>query len=137
MGGDAHGSGHPRVATVFTRTDHGIVTRLSAELVATRLPAVSSSAGREVMAVVHIGEQTGLSGFPAEGLASDEVGRREIQRDQIREEPKVSRQHQYVRGNAHGRQAQTAANGLGDLAEPDALALNAVPIFASRTLLQR
>ena len=54
------------------------------------------------MAVVQIGEQAGLSGFPAEGLAGDEVGRREVQRDQIREKPKVSWQHQYVRGNAHG-----------------------------------
>src|ERR1700692_3162560 len=122
---------------VFGRTDNGIATLLSAALVATRLPAVSSSASREVMAVVQIGEQPGLSGFPAEGLAGDEVGRREVQRDQIREEPKVSRQHQYVRWNAHGRQAQTAANGLGNLAEPDALALNPVPRFASRPLLQR
>jgi len=89
------------------------------------------------MTVVQICEQAGLNGFPAEGLAGDEVGRREIQRDQIREEPKVSRQHQYVRRNAHGRQVQTAANGLGDLAEPDALALNPVPIFASQPLLQR
>ena len=67
------------------------------------------------MAVVQIGHQAGLSGFPAEGLAGDEVGRREVQRDQIREEPKVARQHQHVRGDGHGGQAQTAANGLGDL----------------------
>jgi hypothetical protein len=88
------------------------------------------------MAIVEVLEQTGLSRLPAEDLARDGVGRREVQRDQIREEAKVSRQHQYIRGNAHGRQAQTAANGLGDLAEPDALALNPVPRFASRTLLQ-
>ena len=49
----------------------------------------------------------------------------------------MSRQHQYVRRNAHGGQAQTAANGLGDLAEPDAPALNPVPRFAGRPLLQR
>jgi len=39
------------------------------------------SAGGEVMAVVQIGEQAGLGGFPAEGPAGDEVGRREVQRD--------------------------------------------------------
>src|SRR5476649_1705666 len=112
-------------------------TLLFAVLVATRLPAVSSSAGREVMTIVQIGEQPGLNGFPAEGLAGDEVGRGEVQRDQIRKESKVPRQHQYVRGNAYDRQAQTAANGLGDLAKPDAFALNPVPSFASRPFLQR
>src|SRR5471032_2875798 len=96
-----------------------------------------NSDGREVVAVVEVLEKAGLSRFPTEGLAGDNVGRREIQRDQIREESKVSGQHQYVYGNAHGRQAQTAANGLGDRAERDALALNPVPTFASRALLQR
>src|ERR1700687_855139 len=95
------------------------------------------SAGGEVIAVVQIGEQFGLSGLPAQGLARDEVGRREVHRDQIREEPKVSRQHQCVRGNAHCRQAQTVANGLGDLAKRGAPVLTRVPISASRTLLQR
>ena len=85
------------------------------------------SAGREVMAVVQIGEQAGLRGLPAEGLARDEVGRREGPRDQIRVEPEVSRQHHYVLGNAHGGQIQTAANGLGDLAEREASVRNRVP----------
>ena len=58
-------------------------------------------------------------------------------RDQIREHPEVSRQHQDVRGNAHGGQAQTAADGLGDFAERDAPVLNRVPISAGRALLQR
>ena len=49
-----------------------------------------NSAGREVMAVVEVLEQTGLSRLPAEDLARDGVGRREVQRDQIREEAKVS-----------------------------------------------
>src|ERR1035437_887397 len=89
------------------------------------------------MAVVQIGEQLGLSGFPAEGLAGDEVRCREIQRDQVRQEAKVPRQHQYVRGNAYGGDAQTAANGLGDGTEWNALALDPVPVFASLTLFQR
>ena len=42
------------------------------------------------MAIVEVLEQAGLSRLPAEGLAGDEVGRREVQRDQIREEAKVS-----------------------------------------------
>ncbi|CAM5707232.1 LysR family transcriptional regulator substrate-binding protein [Streptomyces canus] len=42
------------------------------------------------MAVVQIGEQAGLSRFPAEGPARDEVGRRVTLRDDVREEPKVS-----------------------------------------------
>ena len=66
------------------------------------------------MAVVQVGEQAGLSGFPAEGPARDEVGLREVRRDRERKEPEESRQHQYVRGNTHGGHAQTAANGLGD-----------------------
>ena len=79
------------------------------------------------MAVAQIGEQIGLDGFPVESLAYDEVGRREVQRDQIGEEPEVSRQHQYICGNAHGGQAQTAADGLGDLAGRDTLLGNRVP----------
>jgi hypothetical protein len=35
-------------------------------------------AAEKVMAVVQIGEQAGLNGFPAEGLARAEVGRREV-----------------------------------------------------------
>src|SRR5471032_260712 len=66
------------------------------------LPQLNSE-GREVVAVVEVLQQAGLSRLPAEGLAGDEVGRREVQRDRIREEPKVSRQHKYVHGNAHGR----------------------------------
>src|SRR5882757_548156 len=100
-------------------------------------PGSLPSAGGEVMAVVQIGEQAGLSGLPAEGPAGDEVGRRVVLRDYVREEPKVSRHHQYVRGNAQGGQAQTAANGLGDLAEWDGPVPNRVPIFAGRPLLQR
>ena len=42
------------------------------------------------MAVVQIGEQAGLSGFPAEGPAGDEAGRRVALRDYVREEPEVS-----------------------------------------------
>jgi hypothetical protein len=42
------------------------------------------SAGGEVMAVVQIGEQAGLSGFPAEGPAGDEAGRRVALRDDAR-----------------------------------------------------
>lgn len=90
------------------------------------------SAGGEVMAVVQIGEQAGLSGFPAEGPAGDEAGRRVALRDYVREEPEVSRHHQYVRGNTHGGQAQTAANGLGDLAERDGPVPDRVPVFAGR-----
>src|SRR5471030_782826 len=66
------------------------------------LPQLNSE-GREVVAVVEVLQQAVLSRLPAEGLAGDEVGCREIQCDHIREEPKVSRQHQYVPGNAHGR----------------------------------
>ncbi len=73
------------------------------------------------MAVVEVVEQAGLSRLPPEGLARDGVGSREVERDQIREEPKVSRQHQHVRGNGHGGNAQAAANGLGDVAERDTL----------------
>ena len=98
---------------------------------------VSSSSGREVVTVVHVLDQSGLRRFPAKGLTRDGVGRREVQRNQIREEPKISRQHQYVRGNAHSGHTQTAANGLGYFAEFDTLVLNTVPVFASRALLQR
>src|SRR3984893_39374 len=80
-------------------------------------PGSLPSAGGEVMAVVQIGEQAWLSGFPAEGPAGDEDGRRVALRDYVREEPEVSRQHQFVPGDAHGGQAQAAADGLGDLAE--------------------
>src|ERR1039457_1963229 len=95
------------------------------------------SAGGEVVAVVQIGEQAGLSGFPAEGPAGGEVGPRVALRDYVREEPEVSRQHQFVPGNAHGGQAQAAADGLGDLAERDAPVPNRVPVPAGRALLQR
>src|SRR5688500_6343803 len=94
-----------------------------------RLRDCSPSAGGEIMAIVQIGKQAGLRGFPAEGLTRDEVGRRVALRDHVREEPEVSRHHQYVRGNAHGRQAQTAANGLGDLAERDGPVPDRVPIL--------
>src|SRR5580704_7111983 len=100
-------------------------------------PGSLPSAGGEVVAVVQIGEQAGLGGFPAEGPAGDEAGRRVALRDYVREEPEVSRHHQFVRGNAHGGQAQAAADGLGDLAERDAPVLNRVPEFALRALLQR
>ena len=40
-------------------------------------------------------------------------------------------------GNAHGGQAQTAADGLGDLAERDAPVIDRVPVSAGRPLLQR
>src|SRR5258708_3732085 len=100
-------------------------------------PGSLPSAGGEVVAVVQIGEQAGLSGFPAEGPAGDEAGRRVALRDYVREEPEVSRQHQFVPGNAHGGQAQAAADGLGDLAERDALVPNRVPVSAGRALLQR
>src|ERR1700677_2855263 len=92
------------------------------------------SAAGEVVAVVQIGEQAGLGGFPAEGPAGDEVGRRVALRDDVREEPEVSRQHQFVHRNAHGGQAQAAGDGLGDLAERDAPVLNRVPIAAGRAL---
>src|ERR1017187_202283 len=95
------------------------------------------SAGGEVVAVVQIGEQAGLSGFPAEGPAGDEAGRRVALRDYVREEPEVSRQHQFVPGNAHAGHAQAAADGLGDLAERDAPVPNRVPVSAGRALLQR
>src|SRR6202034_1657253 len=100
-------------------------------------PGSLPSAGGEVVAVVQIGEQAGLSGFPAEGPAGDEAGRRVALRDYVREEPEVSRQHQFVRGNAHGGEAQAAADGLGDLAERDAPVPNRVPVSAGRSLLQR
>src|SRR5664280_2724325 len=100
-------------------------------------PGSLPSARGEVVAVVQIGEQAGLSGFPAEGPARDEVGRRVALRDYVREEPEVSRHHQFVYGNAHGGQAQAGADGLGDLAERDALVPNRVPVFASRALPQR
>ena len=87
------------------------------------------SAGGEVMAVVQIGEQAGLVGFPAQGPAGDEIGRRVALRDDVREEPEVSRHHQFVRGDAHDGQVQTAADGLGDLAERDALVLDRVPVL--------
>src|ERR1022692_1220663 len=87
-------------------------------------PGSLPSARGEVVAVVQIGEQAGLSGFPAEGPAGDEVGRRVALRDYVREKPEVSRHHQFVYGNAHDGQAQAAADGLGDLAERDALVPN-------------
>src|SRR5882757_5497288 len=95
------------------------------------------SAGGEVVTVVQVGHQCGLSRFPAQGLARDQTGGRKVQRDQIRELPEVSRQHQDIHGNTHGGQAQTAADGLGDLTERDPPILNRVPISTSRTLLQR
>src|ERR1700722_76913 len=95
------------------------------------------SAGGEVMTVVQIGHQCGLSGFPAQGLAGDEVGGRVVLRDEAREGPEVPRHHQFVHGNADDGQVQTAADGLGDLAERNALVLDRVPKPPSRTLLQR
>src|SRR5258707_2889496 len=83
-------------------------------------PGSLPSAGGEVVAVVQVGEQAGLSGFPAEGPAGDEAGRRVALRDYVREEPEVSRHHQFVRGNAHGGQPPAAADGLGGLPGPDA-----------------
>src|ERR1039457_6022918 len=71
-------------------------------------PGSLPSAGGEVVAVVQVGEQAGLSGFPAEGPAGDEAGRRVALRDYVREEPEVSRQHQFVRGNAHGGRGPAA-----------------------------
>src|SRR3954471_5475937 len=53
------------------------------------------SAGGGVMAVVQVGEQAGLSRLPAEGLTGDEIGRRVVLRDDVREEPEVPRHHQY------------------------------------------
>src|ERR1700733_14953636 len=50
-------------------------------------PGSLPSAGGEVVAVVQIGEQAGLRGFPAEGPAGDEAGRRGALRDYVREEP--------------------------------------------------
>src|ERR1700683_3083293 len=50
--------------------------------------------GGEVVAVPQIDEQARLGGFPAEGLAGDEVGRRVALRGDVREEPEVSRDHQ-------------------------------------------
>src|SRR3984885_6711815 len=100
-------------------------------------PGSLPSAGGEVAAVVQIGEQAGLSGFPAEGPAGDEAGRRVALRDYVRDEPEVSRHHQFVPGNAHDGQAQAAADGLGDLAERDAPVPNRVPVSAGRALLQR
>ena len=88
------------------------------------------------MLVVQIGQQAGLSRFPAEGLARDEVRGREIERNQVGEEAEVSRQHQHVCGDAHGRQAQTTADSFGDLAEPETFSLNAVPALAGRTLFK-
>src|ERR1700693_714680 len=76
-------------------------------------PGSLPSARGEVVAVVQIGEQAGLSGFPAEGPAGDEVGRRVALRDYVREKPEVSRHHQFVPGNAHGGQAQAAADRAG------------------------
>src|SRR6202167_5019097 len=98
-------------------------------------PGCLPSAGGEVVAVVQVGEQAGLSGFPAEGPARNEAGRRVALRDYVREEPEVSRPHQFVPGNAPGGQAQTAADSLGDLAQRDALVPNRVPVSAGRALL--
>jgi len=89
------------------------------------------------VAVVQVGEQCGLIGFPAEGLAGDQAGRRIGSGDQSHELAEVSRQHQDVNGNAHGRQVQAAADGLGDVAKRDAFVVNRVPVAAGRTLLQR
>src|SRR4051812_37464102 len=93
-----------------------------------------SSAGGEVVAVVQTVEQAGLGGFPAEGLAGDEVGRRVALRDDIREEPEVARHHQGVGGDAHDGQAEPAADGLGDVAERDGAVRDRVPVAAGRTL---
>src|SRR6202158_4743151 len=95
------------------------------------------SAGGEVVTVIQVGHQCGLSRFPTQGLAGDEVGGRVVLRDEAREGPEVPRHHQFVHGNADDGQVQTAADGLGDLAERNALVLDRVPIPASRTLLQR
>src|SRR6185369_2303454 len=95
------------------------------------------SAGGEVVTVVQVGHQCGLSGFPTQGLAGDEVGGRVVLRDEGREGPEVPRHHQFVHGNADDGQVQTAADGLGDLAKRNALVLDRVPIPASRTLLHR
>src|ERR1700755_2639429 len=95
------------------------------------------SGGGEVMAVVQIGDQAGPRGFPAEGPAGDEIRRRVALRDDVREESEITRHHQYVRGNADDGQAQTVADGLGDLAERDAPVPDRVPVRAGRPLLQR
>ena len=89
------------------------------------------------MAVVQIGEQAGLGGFPAEGLAGDEVGRRVALRDDVREEPEVDRHHQHVGGDAHDGQVQTAVDGLGDVAERDGPVGDRVPVAACGARLQR
>src|ERR1019366_1237040 len=100
-------------------------------------PGPCPSARGEVVAVVQVGEQAGLGGFPAEGPAGGEVGRRVALRDDVREEPEVSRHHEFVQGNAHDGQVQTPANGLGDVAELDAPVPDRVPVCPSRRLLQR
>src|ERR1700735_3282931 len=79
-------------------------------------PGSLPSAGGEVVAVVQIGEQARLSGFPTEGPAGDEDGRRAALRHYVREESEVSRHHQFVPGNAHGREAQAGAGGPGAFA---------------------
>ena len=81
------------------------------------------------MAVVQIGEQAGLGGFPAEGPAGDEVGRRVALRDDVREEPEVSRQHQCNR--SRGRRA-----GLKDfLALQEMLRLWSATSWTRRSML--
>ena len=90
------------------------------------------------MAVVQIGEQTGLSGFPAEGLARDEAGRRE-----------GSIVTRFVKSPKYPGSIRTSAGTL-TVGRPRRLPMasaisrngmpsscNRVPIFAGRTLLQR
>jgi len=88
------------------------------------------------VAVVQTVEQAGLGGFPAEGLAGDEVGRRVALRDDVREKPEVARHHQDVGGDAHDGQAESAADGLGNVAERDGAVGDRVPVAAGRALSQ-
>ena len=84
------------------------------------------------MAVVEVGEESGVHRFPAEGLTRDEVGSRDVQPGRVGEKPEV-RQHLVCR-HAAGGQAEMVADALGDFAERDALVRDAVPAPARRAV---
>src|SRR5450830_197696 len=91
----------------------------------------------KVMAVVQVLDQAGLNGVPAKSPAGDGVRRGEVQCGHCRQEPKVARQHQLVRGDAHGGYSQASGYSLGDLAERDSLVADRVPGFACGSFLER
>ena len=89
------------------------------------------------LTAIKIGEESGLGRLPAKNPARDGVRCRGVQRDQIRKEPEVARQHQHVRGNRHGRQIQPGGNGFGDLAVRYSHFGDCMPASARGTFFQR